>query len=57
VDRHEGFTINKDPLFDGSNYVFWSIRMRTSLIDLGFDIWSVVKNGYIAPKIPHVDAY
>jgi hypothetical protein len=34
----EGLFINKGPLFDGTNYEFWSIRIQTYLIALGFDI-------------------
>jgi hypothetical protein len=48
----EGFFTNKVPLFDGTNYAFWSVRMWTYLMDLGFDIWKSFVNGYIAP-IPH----
>jgi hypothetical protein len=56
MDKQEGFSTNRAPLFDGSNYAFWSIRMRTYLMALGFDIWSAVKNGYTTPTTPPVDA-
>jgi hypothetical protein len=55
MDKHEGFSTNKAPLFDGSNYVFWSIKMKTYLMALGFNIWSVVENGYTTPATPPVD--
>jgi hypothetical protein len=55
MDKLEGFSRNRDPLFDGSNYSFWSIKMRTYLMALGFDIWSVVNNGYTTLTTPHVD--
>jgi hypothetical protein len=51
----EGFSTNKAPLFDGTNYAFWSIRMQTYLMDLGFDIWKSVVTGYTTPKTPPTD--
>ena len=56
MDRQEGFSTNKDPLFNGSNYTFWRIRMRNYLMALGFDIWGAVKNGYTTRTSPHIDA-
>jgi hypothetical protein len=38
MDGQEGFSTNKDPFFDGTNYALWIIRMRTYLMDIGFDI-------------------
>lgn len=42
----ESFSSNKAPLFDGSNYVIWSVRMEAYLISLGFDVWKVVFDVY-----------
>jgi len=56
MDRHECFYTNRAPLFDGSNYAFWTIRMRNFLIYLRFYIWSVVNNGYTNPTTPPIDA-
>jgi hypothetical protein len=33
-------------LVDGTNYASWSIRMKTYLMALGFDIWESVTTGY-----------
>jgi hypothetical protein len=55
MDRQEGFSTNRSSLFDGSNYAFWSIIMKTYLMSLGFDIWIVVKNGYTNPTTPPID--
>jgi glycine cleavage system protein P-like pyridoxal-binding family len=38
MDCKEGLPTNRAPLFDGTNYATWSIRMRTYLMALGFDI-------------------
>jgi len=51
----EGWFKNKAPLFDRENYAFWSIRMWTYLLALGFDICLLVMIGYIAPKNPPID--
>lgn len=42
----EGLSSNKAPLFDGSNYDFWSITMEEYLSSLGFDIWMLVVKGH-----------
>jgi hypothetical protein len=51
----EGFFTNMAPLFDGTNYTFWSIRMRTYIMALGFDIWQLFMTSYIAPKNTPID--
>jgi hypothetical protein len=47
----EGTSINKPPLFDGTNFALWKVRMRTYLMDLGADVWDVVETGYIKPVV------
>jgi hypothetical protein len=38
--------------FDGNNYAFWSIRMKTYIQAQGFEIWQSIVDGYIVPTIP-----
>jgi hypothetical protein len=38
MDCKEGLSTKKDPFFDGTNYALCSVRMKTYLITLGFDI-------------------
>jgi hypothetical protein len=46
MTSHEGTSASKPPLFDGTNFVFWKIRMRTYSMALGVDVWDVVETGY-----------
>ena len=55
MDHQEGFSPNRAPLFDGTNYAFWSIRIRTYLMEVGFDIWKFLVIGYIVPTTPPID--
>jgi hypothetical protein len=48
---HKGTSANKPPLFDGTNFSFWKVRMRTYLMALGVDVWDVVETGYITPVV------
>jgi hypothetical protein len=48
---HEGTSASKPPLFDGTNFSFWKIRMRTYLMSLGVDVWDVVETGYTNPVV------
>jgi hypothetical protein len=47
MTSHEGTSASKPPLFDGTNFSFWKVRMRTYLMALGADVWDVVETGYI----------
>jgi hypothetical protein len=38
MTRHEGTSTNKAPLFNGMNFAFWKVRMRTYIMDLGADV-------------------
>jgi hypothetical protein len=42
MSSHEGNSTNKAPLFKGTNFTFWKVRMRTYIMALGVDVWDVV---------------
>ena len=43
------------PLFDGTNYVYWKVRMKVFLQALGEHVWQVVEVGWIKLKETPVD--
>jgi hypothetical protein len=47
MSRHEVKSTNKALLFNGTNFTFWKVRMRTYLMALDVDVWDVVETGYI----------
>jgi hypothetical protein len=47
MTSHEGTSTNKAPLFNGTNFAFWKVRMRTYIMALGADVWDVVETGYV----------
>ena len=51
MTSHEGTSATKPPLFDGTIFSFWKIRMRTYLMALGVDVWDVVETGYTKPFV------
>jgi hypothetical protein len=51
MTSHEGTSTSKPPLFDGTNFVFWKVRMRTYLMALGANVRDVVESGYIKPVV------
>jgi hypothetical protein len=51
MTSHEGTSASKPPLFDGTNFSFWKIRMRTYLMALCVDVWDVVETGYTKPVV------
>ena len=44
MDRSQ--SLNTPPLFDGSNYTFWKVRMRTFLCSIDKSVWDAVENGW-----------
>jgi FtsZ-binding cell division protein ZapB len=50
MTSHDGST-NKAPIFNGTNFSFWKVRMRTYLMSLGADVWEVVETGYTKPTV------
>ena len=37
------------PLFDGTNYAYWKVRMRAFLQSLDEKVWQVVEIGWTKP--------
>jgi hypothetical protein len=48
--QQERMSSNRAPLFKGDNYAFWSIRMRSYLMEIGCGVWIFVINNYDVPK-------
>ena len=38
------------PLFDGTNYAYWKVRMRAFLQSLDEKVWQVIEIGWTKPK-------
>ena len=49
MSNQDGTTSIKPPLFNGSNLIFWKIRMRSYLQSMGADVWAIVEQGYQYP--------
>ena len=53
MDRRQSLLIS--PLFDGTNYAYWKVRMKVFLQPLGKKVWQAVEVGWIKPKEVSVD--
>lgn len=42
----DGMVTKKVPLFSGTNYAFWKLRMRTYLMSLCADVWNAMMDAY-----------
>ena len=51
MTSYEGTSSKKVPLFDGTNFSFWKVRMRTYIMSLGADVWYVVETCYLKPIV------
>ena len=43
------------PLFDGTNYAYWKVRMRAFLLSLGENVCQAIKIGWTKPKEALID--
>ena len=43
------------PLFDGTNYAYWKVRMRAFMQSLNEKVWQAVEIGWTKPKEASVD--
>ena len=48
MDRRQSLII--PPLFDGTNYAYWKVRMRAFLQFLDEKVWQAVEIGWTKPK-------
>ena len=53
MDRGQSLLI--PPLFDGTNYAYWKVRMKVFLQALGEQVWQAVEVRWIKPKEALVD--
>ena len=45
----EGHSINRPPLFDGTNYQVWSNRMSIYMRSCDYEMWKVIMDGPYVP--------
>ena len=48
MDRGQSLII--PPLFDGTNYAYWKVRMRAFLQSLDEKVWYAIEIGWTKPK-------
>ena len=53
MDRGQSLLI--PPLFNGTNYAYWKVRMKVFLQALGEQVWQAVEVDWIEPKEAPVD--
>ena len=46
---------SKVPLFDGLEYAFWEVMMKTYLLSISVDVWALVENGFHVPTSFPID--
>lgn len=54
--QNEGASLTRAPLFDGTDYTFWKVKMEAFIHSLDIKIWEVVANKYTVPSVVPTDA-
>ena len=44
------------PIFDGTNYNYWKVRVTAYIQSLGTDVWDIIEIGYNFPSATPTDA-
>eukprot|EP00253_Pinus_taeda_P029275 PITA_29275 len=39
----------RPPIFDGTNFIYWKVRVTTYLQSLGIEVWDIIDTGYTFP--------
>ncbi|EOY31868.1 Uncharacterized protein TCM_039200 [Theobroma cacao] len=50
----DGQSTNRPPLFDGSNYPYWSTRMSVYIRAIDYEMWDVITDGHFSPSTINV---
>jgi len=45
----------RPPIFDGTNFVYWKVRVTAYLQSLGTDVWDIIDTGYTFPSATPTD--
>eukprot|EP00253_Pinus_taeda_P033975 PITA_33975 len=45
----------RTPIFDGSNFIYWKVRITGYLQSLGTEVWDIVETGYTFPSETPID--
>src|SRR3984885_9609666 len=45
----------RPPIFDGTNFVYWKVRVTTYLQSLGTKVWDIIETGYTFPSATPTD--
>ena len=52
TSRLEGQSTTRPPLFEGTNYTYWKLRMKMWLQANDFSIWEKCESAYVIPEKP-----
>ena len=45
----------RPPFFDGTNFVYWKVRVIAYLQSLGTEVWDIIDTGYTFPSATPTD--
>eukprot|EP00253_Pinus_taeda_P030268 PITA_30268 len=45
----------RPPIFDGTNFVYWKVRVTAYLQSLGTEVWDIIETGYTFPSATPTD--
>eukprot|EP00253_Pinus_taeda_P027975 PITA_27975 len=55
MSNYEREALIRPPIFDGTNFVYWKVRVTTYLQSLGTEVWDIIDTGYTFPSSTPTD--
>lgn len=49
MSSQEGVFSSRPAFFNGTNFIFWKVRMRAYFLTIGSKVWEIVKGVYQYP--------
>src|ERR1700728_2406188 len=56
MSNYEKEASSRPPVFDGTNFNYWKVRVTAYLQSLGTEVWNIVETGYAFPSTTPTDA-
>ena len=50
MSNYKRETSIRPPIFDGTNFVYWKVRVTAFLQSLGTEVWDIIDTGYTFPS-------
>ena len=55
MSKYEREALIRPPIFDGTNFIYWKVRVTAYLQSLVTEVWDIIDTGYTFPSATPID--